>query len=234
MSMITLLQTKKQCKLSQIMEHFNISERTVFRDLRALGEIGVPVIFDPERGYSVDSGFFLPPVSLTVEEANALTLAEPLVLRFADKSIQQHFGNALAKIKMVLGRSQRENMERSQAQTAHFVPDKYTSLMPSTDHLTPLQNAIMNQKIVRLEYLNAQDELSKREVEPIGLTFYSLNWHLIAWCHWRQDYRDFRISRIQDLKITIQPFQKTDHIGLPEYLQNIRLEIIEKPGHPLT
>lgn len=86
---------------------------------------------------------------------------------------------------------------------------------------------------MRLEYLNAQDEVSKREVEPIGLTFYSLNWHLIAWCHWRQDYRDFRISRIQDLKITIQPFQKTDHIGLPEHLQNIRLEIIEKPGHPL-
>ena len=234
MSIITLLQAKKHLTVPQIAEHFGNSERTVFRDLRAIGEIGVPVYFEPEKGYSVSSGFFLPPVSLTVEEANALSLAEPLVMRFADKSIQKHFDTALTKIKMVLGRSQRENMEKSREQAAHFVPDHYAHLMPSTDYLTPLQNAIVQKKIVRLEYLNADDEASVREVEPIGLTFYSLNWHLIAWCHLRQGYRDFRTSRIQNLRVTMQPFLKDDHISLHEYLQNIQKEILENPGHPLT
>ncbi len=234
MGMITLLQAKKSCTLMQIAGHFNISERTVFRDLRAMGEIGVPVYFAAEKGYSVGSGFFLPPVSLTMEEVNALSLAEPLVLRFADKSIQLHFGSALTKIKMVLGRSQQEKMERSQAQTAHFIPDKYEHLMPATDYLTPLQNAIISKTIVRLTYLNQQDEASEREVEPIGLTFYSLNWHLVAWCHLRQAYRDFRTSRIQQLTPTMQPFRKTDHPELHDYLQNLQKEISTHPGHALT
>ncbi len=234
MGIITLLQAKKHRSLPQIAEQFSISERTVFRDLRAIGEIGVPVFFEPEKGYSVGNGFFLPPVSLTVEEANALSLAEPLVLRFADKSIQKHFGTALLKIKMVLGHTQQEKMEQSQAQTAHFVPDKYEHLMPSTDFLSPLQSAIVNKNIVRIEYQNLQEETSAREIEPIGLTFYSLNWHLVAWCHLRQEYRDFRISRIQNLSVTLQSFRKTDHIALNEYLQSIQKEILKNPDHPLT
>jgi predicted DNA-binding transcriptional regulator YafY len=234
MGIITLLQAKKHRSLPQIAEHFNISERTVFRDLKAIGEIGIPVFFEPEKGYSVGNGFFLPPVSLSSEEANALSLAEPLVIRFADKSIQKHFGSALSKIKMVLGRVQREKMEQSQSRTAHFIPDQYEHLMPSTDYLTPLQNAIIHKNIIRIEYLNLQEVPSSRELEPIGLTFYSLNWHLIAWCHQRQDYRDFRISRIQKLSETIQPFRKTDHISLHEYLQNIQNGINKNVDHPLT
>ena len=190
--------------------------------------------FEPDKGYSVGKGFFLPPISLTVEEGNALSLAEPLVVRFADKSIQQHFGSALMKIKMVMGRSQREKMEITQSSAAHFVPDHYAHLMPSTDYLTPLQNAIINQNIVKIEYLNQTDLHSIREVEPIGLTFYSLNWHLIAWCHTKNAYRDFRTSRIQNLTITLQPFRKKDHIGLNEYLQQIQKEILSHPEHPLT
>ena len=234
MGIITQLQSKKYLTIPQISEQFSISERTVFRDLKAIGEIGVPVFFEPDKGYSVGKGFFLPPISLTVEEGNALSLAEPLVVRFADKSIQQHFGSALMKIKMVMGRSQREKMEITQSSAAHFVPDHYAHLMPSTDYLTPLQNAIINQNIVKIEYLNQTDLHSIREVEPIGLTFYSLNWHLIAWCHTKNAYRDFRTSRIQNLTITLQPFRKKDHIGLNEYLQQIQKEILSHPEHPLT
>jgi predicted DNA-binding transcriptional regulator YafY len=233
MGIITLLQAKKHRTVGQIAEHFGISERTVFRDLRAIGEIGVPVHFEPEKGYSVGSGFFLPPVSLTVEEANALSLAEPLIVRFADKSVQRHFGSALSKIKMVLGRPQRENLEKTREQTAHFIPDHYAHLMPDSDYLTTLQQAIADKKIVRIEYSNAHGEDSVREIEPIGLTFYSLNWHLVAWCHLRQEYRDFRTSRIRSLRVTMLPFRKTDHIELGDYLRILQEEIAEQTGHPL-
>jgi predicted DNA-binding transcriptional regulator YafY len=234
MGIITHLQGKKHLTIGQIAEQFDISERTVFRDLRAIGEIGVPVSFETEKGYSVGNGYFLPPISLTIEEANALSLAEPLVVRFADKSIQAHFGTALMKIKMVLGRSQQEKMGITQASAAHFVPDHYAHLMPSTDYLSPLQNAIINQNIVKIEYLNLKDYRTEREIEPIGLTFYSLNWHLIAWCHDKQAYRDFRTSRIQNMKVTMQKFRKTDHIHLNDYLKQIQKEILDNPQHPLT
>ncbi|HMQ46810.1 MAG TPA: YafY family protein [Saprospiraceae bacterium] len=234
MAIITTLQSKKYCTVTQLAAYFAVSERTIFRDLKAIGEIGVPIHFEPEKGYAVAGGYFLPPVSLTIEEANALSLAEPLVLRFADKSVLQHYSTALGKIKMVLGRSQREHMEQSMEQAAHFVPDHYAHLMPNTDYLTPLQNAIADKRVVQLEYLNAQNEVSTREVEPIGLTFYSLNWHLVAWCHLRQDYRDFRTSRIQHLRVTLQPFLKKDHISLQEYLEKMQQQIIQNPDHPLT
>lgn len=234
MGIITALQSKKHCTVAQLAAQFAVSERTIFRDLKAIGEIGVPIYYEPEKGYSVASAYFLPPVSLTVEEANALSLAEPLVLRFADRSVLQHYSTALGKIKMVLGRSQREYMEQSMEQAAHFVPDHYAHLMPNTDYLTPLQNAITHKQVVRLEYLNAKDEPSVREVEPIGLTFYSLNWHLVAWCRLRQDYRDFRTSRIQRLQVTLMPFSKNDHISLQTYLEKMQEEIIQNPDHPLT
>jgi predicted DNA-binding transcriptional regulator YafY len=234
MGIITHLQSKKQATIAQLANHFEISERTVFRDLKALTEIGVPIQFEAEKGYSVSPGFFLPPVSLTVDEANALSMAAPLIVRFADKSVQQHYGSAIAKIKMVLGRSQREKMEVTQAGTAHFIPDHYAHLMPSTDFLTPLQNAIINRTIVKIEYINQEDRHSVRDVEPIGLTFYSLNWHLIAWCHARNEYRDFRTNRIQTIQISLEPFRKHDHISLDDYIQQIQQKILDHPQHPLT
>jgi predicted DNA-binding transcriptional regulator YafY len=221
MGIVTLLQSKKQCSIRQISEHYSISERTVFRDLRALGEIGVPIAFDPETGYSVAGGFFLPPVSLTLEEANALALTEPLALRFAEKAVAQHISTALAKIKMVLGRTQRENLEQIQTKTAHFIPTVFEHMLPDTNFLTVIQNAILQKTILRIEYANAQGETNAREVEAIGLTFYSLNWHLIGWCHLRHEYRDFRVDRIVQLQISMKPFQKNDHIELDFYLANL-------------
>ena len=221
MAIVALLQSKKHLSAESIAERYKISVRTVFRDLRAMGEIGVPIGFEPGQGYFIANGYFLPPISLSMEEANALALMEPIVLRFADRSIQQHFETALAKIKMVLGRAQREKLEQTQAQTAHYLPEIYQHLLPNTNYLSSIQNAINHQTILQIEYENIQNERSKREVEPIGLTFYSLNWHLIAWCHLRQDYRDFRVSRIRALKPTLMPFRKTDHLTLHAFLKEM-------------
>ncbi len=219
MGIVTALQSKKYLSAEQIAEHFGISVRTVFRDLRAMGEIGVPIGFETGKGYFITDGYFLPPVSLTMEEANTLALLEPLVERFADKSARQNFASALSKLKMVLGKTQRKNFEQIQAQTAHYIPEMYLHMLPETTYLTTIQNAIVQKNILRIEYENLNGERSTREVEPIGLTFYSLNWHLIAWCHMRQGYRDFRTSRIQKLAVTMMPFRKHDHIGLKDYLK---------------
>jgi predicted DNA-binding transcriptional regulator YafY len=221
MGIVALLQSKKYLTAEAIAERYRISVRTVFRDLRAMAEIGVPIAFEPGQGYYIVNGYFLPPVSLSMEEANALALMEPIVLRFADRSIQQHFETALTKIKLVLSKAQREKLEQTQAQTAHFLPEIYQHLLPETSFLSPIQNAINNQVILRLDYENAEGDRSRREVEAIGLTFYSLNWHLIAWCHLRQEYRDFRISRIKHLTATMMPFRKTDHLSLHAFLKQL-------------
>ncbi len=225
MGIIAHIQTKKYQTAEQLAEHFGMSVRTVYRDLRAMNEIGVPVGFEAGRGYYIVGGYFLPPVSLTAEEANALALTEPLVLRFADREVARHVGTALTKIKMALGGQQRDNLENIQSKTAHYIPEAYAHLMPDTNFLTVIQNAIVHRTILKMEYVNAEEEVSSREVEPIGLTFYSLNWHLIGWCHLRNDYRDFRTNRIRRLTASIMPFRKTDHIELNEYLREMDLRV---------
>lgn len=221
MGIINLIQSKKFIPIDRIAEHFEISVRTAYRDLKAINEIGVPISFEKDKGYFILDSYFLPPVSLSVEEANALALVAPIVQRFADRSIQQHFDSALNKIKMVLSAVQREQLEAIQGHTAHYLPEVFTHLLPNTHYLTTIQKAIIDRTILRMDYENNEGEQSSREVEPIGLAFYSLNWHLIAWCHLREAYRDFRTSRILDLKSTIVPFRKSDHPALSEYLREM-------------
>lgn len=224
MGIIAHLQSKKYRTAEQLSAQFGISVRTVFRDLKAMQEIGVPIGFEPGQGYFITGGYFLPPVTLTAEEANALALAEPLVIRFADKETAAHVSSALAKIKMALGRTQREDLEQIQSKTAHYIPEIYEHLMPEQNHLSLIQKAIVDKVILNMAYENAEGLPTTRQVEPIGLTFYSLNWHLIAWCHLREEYRDFRTSRIESLHLTILPFRKKDHIDLQTYLQEVELK----------
>src|SRR5437868_8761376 len=96
---LTLLQSKKYVTAEKIADKFGISVRTVYRDIKAMGEQGIPVSFEQNKGYFIVQGYFVPPVSFSCEEASALLLMESLVSGFADKSIQTHYSSALNKIK---------------------------------------------------------------------------------------------------------------------------------------
>lgn len=213
---LTLLQSRKYVPAEKIAERFHISVRTVYRDIKALCEQGIPVSFEPSRGYFVVKEYFLPPVSFTTEEANAFLLMETLVYGFADRSIQTHYTNALNKVKAVLRHSEKEKLEQLNNNMKIQVPDCFRL---SFDYLTCLQKAISDKTVINIGYKNNNGEASERAVEPIGLIFYALAWHLIAWCHKRSEYRDFRVSRITYVKDTLRPFSVPDHIELKDYIK---------------
>lgn len=215
---LTFLQSKKFVPAEKIAEKFNISIRTVYRDIKALCEQGIPVSFEQHRGYFVVQGYFLPPISFSNEEANALLLMEGLVNGVADRSIQRNYSSALSKVKNVLRGSQKEKLEQLTNNIRHQFPD---SVSNNYEHLSVIQNAISNSHIIEIEYRNNNQETSLREVEPIGLIFYAFSWHLIGWCHKRVEYRDFRVSRIQHIRYTELPFRKKDHIEVGEYMKQL-------------
>ena len=218
---LTLLQTKKYVTGEKISEKFNISVRTVYRDVKALCEQGIPVSFEPNKGYFVTPGFFLPPVSFTSDEANALLLIESIVNGFTDRSIQKHYATALAKVKTVLPSTQKERLELLNNTIKSQLPDCFKN---DFDYLSTLQQIISIKKIMILEYTNNKHESSKREVEPIGLVFYAMSWHLIAWCHKRNAYRDFKVSRIVNITSTEIPFTKTEHLPMNEYMKQVPVD----------
>jgi len=212
---LTLLQSKKFVTGEKIAEKFNISIRSVYRDIKALTEHGIPVSFEPHRGYFIVSGYFLQPVSFSTEEANALLLMESIVSAFADKSIHQHYTSALTKVKAVLRSSQKDSVEKLAANIKLQVP---VCFVQSFDYLTRIQQAISSGKILEIGYTNKQEEVSVRKLEPIGLIFYALSWHLIGWCHNKKDYRDFRVSRILRLQCTEENFTIQKHMALDDYM----------------
>jgi predicted DNA-binding transcriptional regulator YafY len=213
---LTLLQSRKYMTGEKIAEKFNISIRSVYRDIKALNEQGVPVSFEPHRGYFIVNGYFLQPVSFSTEEANALLLMESIVSAFSDQSIQKHYSAALTKIRSVLRSSQKDSVERLADNIKLQVP---VCFVQNFDYLTRIQKAITSQKILEIGYTNKQEEVSIRKMEPIGLIFYALSWHLIGWCHNKKDYRDFRVSRILRLNCTEENFTIPKHMPLEDYMK---------------
>jgi predicted DNA-binding transcriptional regulator YafY len=213
---LTLLQSKRYVTGEKIAEKYGISVRSVYRDIKAMNEQGIPVSFEPHRGYFIVNGFFLQPVSFSTEEANALLLMESIVSAFADKSIQHHYSSALTKIKSVLRSSQKDSVERLADNIKLQVP---VCFVQNFDYLSRIQQAISSQKILEIGYTNKQEEVSVRKMEPIGLIFYALSWHLIGWCHNKKDYRDFRVSRILRLTCTEENFTVAKHMPLDDYMK---------------
>jgi predicted DNA-binding transcriptional regulator YafY len=218
LGIITTLQSKKYLPAEKIAARFNISIRTVYRDIKAIGEQGIPVSFEQHKGYFLVDGYFLPPVSFSLDEANAMLLMHTVVERFADKSILKNYTTALDKVKSVLRQTQKEKLDILQQHTRFQTMHASFS---DFDHLSVIQNAISSKTILELDYKNNNNEVSRRQVEAIGLIFYAFNWHLAAWCHRRKDYRDFRVSRILKVKDTGQLFKKSDHMELNEYMKQL-------------
>jgi predicted DNA-binding transcriptional regulator YafY len=215
---LTQLQSKKYVPAERIADKFQISVRTVYRDIKALTELGIPVSFEATRGYFIVQGYFLPPVAFNTAEANALLLMEPVVYAFTDKSIQTHYSNALNKVKAVLRHSQKEKLEKLNQNIRLQLPPCFTN---DYEYLSLLQHTISTKTIIEFDYKNNKEEVSRRNAEPIGLIFYAMSWHLIAWCHLRRDYRDFKVSRILKISNTEMPFYKTDHIEVNDYMKTL-------------
>ncbi|MDN3587251.1 YafY family protein [Pedobacter aquatilis] len=212
---LTLLQSRKYITAEKISERFSISVRTVYRDVKALTEQGIPVSFEQHKGYFIVQGYFLPPVSFNTDEANALLLVETLVTGFADNSIRSHYATALTKVKAVLKNNQKEKLEIMNQHIKLQTPER---LRFNYGYLSLIQVAIADKHIIELEYTNIKAEPSKRHVEPIGLIFYAFSWHLIGWCHLRNQYRDFNLTRIICLKNLERPFTKEVHMPLSDYM----------------
>lgn len=217
-AILTTLQSRKFVTAEFIANKYEISERTVYRDLKALGEIGVPIDFEANKGYSILQGFFLPPISLTSEEANALILITTLSDKFADKTTRINIENAISKIKSVLRKTDKDNADFLQSQIRIYKSPAETD---HSDYLTAIQKSITNKQILIIEYTNNNSEKSQREIEPIGLTFYSNQWHLIAWCWKRRAYRDFKINQISNLKNKDEIFRKSNHYDINEYIKSL-------------
>jgi predicted DNA-binding transcriptional regulator YafY len=216
----TLLQAQRYVPAERIAAQFGISVRTVYRDIKALGEQGIPVSFEVGRGYFLVQGYFLPPISFTAEEASALLLLEMLGATLADHSIKPHVAAALQKVRAVLRPPDQDRLTQLAAGIKLHVPEYQEG---HTQYLATIQAAIANRYVLELDYSDKEGRRTRRRVEPIGLVFYNFTWHFVGWCQLRQGYREFRVARLLHLAATTQPFTQQALLSLTDYIASLNL-----------
>lgn len=222
-AILTHLQSKRKVRAQEVADRFNISLRTVYRDVKALEESGVPVIGEAGSGYTIMEGYRLPPVMFTQEEASALLMGAKLAQQLTDASVKKCYDAALFKIKAILRTSDKDYVDQL-ADHIEVMQSRVPADHLSNQYLAALQKAIIEKKLIFIRYqANSHEQITERIVEPIGLYYYSLNWHLIGWCRLRNDYRDFRMSRIIRLQLKEEGFNST-HPSLQEYIKRMTCE----------
>lgn len=219
-AIVMLLQSRRITTAAQMAEHFEVTERTIYRDLAALGEGGVPIVGEAGVGYSLMRGYHLPPVMFSSEEALALVTGGLLAERMTDASVREAIRSALNKVGAVLPTELQGRVQRLRQATQ--VSSRTPGVGPVP--LSRVQMALAEARVLRLNYHGAQrNAATEREVEPLGLAFYLDHWHLIAWCRLRNDVRDFRVDRILDVRVLVEPVPPHPDFDLAEYLAQCRL-----------
>ncbi|HXS37475.1 MAG TPA: YafY family protein, partial [Flavipsychrobacter sp.] len=215
------LQSKKIVKAQEVADRFQISLRTVYRDVKTLEEAGVPLIGEAGTGYSIMEGYRLPPVMFTREEATAFLTAEKLIEKFTDDATGKLYKSAMYKIKAVL-RSTEKDFIDDLGDRIEVVRHINTHDLTLKNNIIPsILQSINAKHILSIQYFSGYSEkTTERNIEPIGICYISNNWHLIAFCQLRNDYRDFRIDRINKLTSTGKTFNNK-HLSLKEYINQM-------------
>lgn len=218
------LQSKKVVKAQEIADRFNISLRTVYRDVHALEEAGIPLIGEAGMGYSIMDGYKLPPVMFTREEATTFLMAEKLLEKYTDGYNSNNFKSALYKIKAVLRSAEKDFITGIDANIMVLKNANPSEEKPAHRFIQQILTAISEKKVLAIRYTSAySDEHTERCIEPVGIFLQNTYWYLIAYCRLRKDYRNFKVDRIRQVNITTESFA-ANHQPLPDFLERTSKE----------
>lgn len=214
-AILTQLQTKRLLTATSLAEKFDVSVRTIYRDIRALEQAGVPIITEDGKGYTLMEGYKIPPVMFSEAQANALILAEQLVLKNKDTSFIRDYTEAIDKIKAVLRQSEKDKANLLADRTRF---EQNLSRERNSNNISQLQHALTNLYLTVIEYTNEQGKTSSRTIEPFALVSTTENWLLIAWCQLRKEFRYFRLDRIIKMEVLREKFEQ-HKMTLQEYFE---------------
>ncbi len=178
---------------AQIAVKLEISERTVYRDIRDLIQAGTPIDGEAGVGYRLQPGYDLPPLMFDKDEIQALVLGARIVAQFGDPALARASESILGKVAGVLPKE----LQPLLADTRLFVPNA-PNRARSAAGLAVAREALAAQRRLRLKYANERGEATERTVRPLGVFFWGKTWTLAAWCEMRTGFRNFRLDRINE------------------------------------
>jgi predicted DNA-binding transcriptional regulator YafY len=217
-AILTQLQSKPLVRAQDLAAKFDVSVRTIYRDVKTLENAGIPIIGEAGSGYSLMDGYKLPPVMFTKEEVLSFITAEKLMQKFLHKSLGNHYQTAMEKVRSVLKYSDRnliQNIEK-QIDVYNYHPkteDNIQNIIPI------ILESIAEKKQLTLEYATVDSKISMRTIEVVGVFFEFNYWYIMAFCTLRNDFRQFRVDRILQIFKTQNPFLQ-EYGQINDYRQN--------------
>ncbi len=189
-----------------------VSVRTIYRDVADLMAAGTPIDGEAGVGYRLRKDYRLPPLPFSVEELEALAFGLRMVGGWTDPALGRAAELALARIDAVLPASSRRLRDAPVLAPGAHVPAAMIA------HLAALREAIAGRRKIRVDYIRADGQASRRVLCPLGLIFWGTSWALGAWCELRADFRSFRLDRIQSLAVLDEGFSTQGGRGLQDYV----------------
>jgi predicted DNA-binding transcriptional regulator YafY len=217
-AILTQLQSKPLVRAQDLAEKFEVSIRTIYRDVKTLENAGIPIIGEAGNGYSLMDGYKLPPVMFTKEEVLSFITAEKLMQKFLHQSLGNHYQTAMEKVRSVLKYSDKDLIQNIEKQIDVF------NYHPRTeDHIRNIipiiLESIAEKKQLHVEYKTVEEKISSRTIEVVGVFFEFNYWYVMAFCTLRNDFRQFRVDRILGIFKTQHPFLQ-EYGQINDYRQN--------------
>lgn len=212
---VQLIRGRRLTTAAYLAERFEVSQRSVYRDVAALQAQGVPIEGEAGVGYRMRRGFDLPPLMFTIQEAQALVACVRVAQPRIDTGLARYTDDALAKILAVLPAAERAAAESLSVYAPQVGPDHATR-----ERLEQLRHATDRKTKLRIEYLDLKDDASSRVLRPLGCFFWGNVWTLAAWCESREDFRNFRVDRIQRIEVLSERFRDEAGKALPDLMRS--------------
>jgi len=211
---IQFMRRKELVRARDLSQALEVSERTIYRDIQDLTASGVPIEGEAGVGYMLKAGFDLPPLMFTEQEIEALVLGARIVESWADAKLAEAASNVIAKVEAVIP----ERLRSYMANTALLAPPHHY-MEPIKFDSAELRRAVRSHLKVHFSYRDALGEATVRTVRPLCLAYFGPVWLLSAWCELREDFRTFRLDRIDDFEVTAERFRPEPGKTLADFLK---------------
>ena len=212
-----LRQRRRAVTAKQIAEAFEICSRTVYRDIQCLIDAGAPIMGEAGVGYLIDKQYYLPPITFDADELEAIGLGISMVRQWTDSQFADKADSAFAKIQAVLPASLQGELKQI---TTYAVPTRPP--VPWTVSFSTLRECIRARRKIHIAYTDENQQETTRNLQPLALFFFNPVWLLAGWCEKRQDFRNFRLDRIQSLALNEEHFDDDPDTNLKAYLAKVQ------------
>jgi len=212
--LVQLLRRRRVTTAAWLAEQLGVSDRTIYRDVQDLICAGVPIEGEAGVGYRLGKDFELPPLMFTVDEIQALVLGARMVESWGDELLQRAAQSALEKVHAALPEAERGRVHNTALFSLAFrVPPEVRP------RLGQLRRAIDEHRRVAMRYEDRGGQATERTVRPLGLYFWGSTWTLGAWCELRQDFRNFRLDRMEEVEVLDATFVPEPPYTLADYVR---------------